>query len=311
MKIQKAFLVLPGVILIPSIIMLSACQLGQQERILPAQIRQLEITGNEINIHANRSLQPGAYIQPSPPKLILTINNADLVQGVPASGEATEGMIKAWQVAVVKSERVQGEETKEIYNVRLTADLTKNATYQLTSTDFGCKLALQDIKFVEKGPETTNIEIPKELYSKIQKMSGPSGMAVATSTPEEEKAAREMLNELVPERPTVEKLPPATTITDLSYRTIEKTFEVVITGDGEFRDFKVNTLDNPVRVYLDIFGIKCKLPKNIFQVNTGNVQQIRIGQYPEKTRVVVELKGKIKDPRIVNVKNKIVISIVY
>ncbi len=316
MKIKKMFPALAAAVLIPLAALLGSCQLGQSDQAIPAQIRKVEISGNQINIFANQALQAGVYIQPSPPKLSLTIENADLVAGIPASGEATDGMIKTWQLSVVKGQRMEGKQLKAMYSVRLTADLTKNVTYQITNSNSGCKVELQEIKAAEKGLEPTQIEIPKELYPKIQKMSvgpggTPTGVAVAPVTAEDEKAARDMLKEIVPEKAIAEKIAPATALSGLTYRTVDHSFEVVVTGDGEFLDFKVNSLNNPVRIYLDVFGVKSKLPHNFFQVNTGTVRQIRVGEYPDKTRVVVELKGPIKDARVVNVKNKILLSIVY
>jgi len=315
MKLKKGLPALPVALLVLSVT-LSDCAIGETERAIPTQIRNIEVQGNEINIYANKPLRLGAYIQPSPPKLILTINNADLASTAVKEGEGTGGVIKSWQASVVTYEKSVEGETRTGYDVKLVADLTKNVTYQLTSTDSGAKMVLEEIKIVEKEYTPTMIEIPKELYPSVQRMmigpgGVPTGKAVAPITTEDEKAAREMLKEILPEPLKVEKLPPATALNDITYRTVDKTFEVVITGNGEFKDFKIGTLDKPTRVYLDIFGVKSNLPNDKFQVNTGMVREVRLGKYPDKTRAVIELKGPIKDAHIANIQNKIVVKIVY
>jgi len=320
MKTQKAVLALAGIFLVLITILLSACQVGEKRElpVVPAEIKKVEIKANEIDLYASRPLAPGAYVLPSPPRLILTVDNAMLARNMGTKGQA-EGMVKTWELSQLKMERMQEGERKEAYSVRLTADLAQNVTYQIQSTNFGCKMVLEEIKAVEEKP-TAAFEVPKELYPSIQKMTigpggVPTGRAVApAASAEDEKEAREMLKEILPapEKLKIERLPQATTLVNLTYRTVDADkFEIVLSGDGEFGNYKVLSLTQPVRIVIDIYGVKSKLEKTIFQVNTGMVRQVRTGTYPDKTRVVIELKGPIKDARIVGVKTTILVRILY
>jgi hypothetical protein len=313
---QKAALSSAAGSLLLFAILLGSCATGEYNQSIPNEIRKVEIIGNEINISAARSLAPGAFVLSSPPRLVLTADNTAVLQGIPVKGELPEGMIKDWELSQGVSEKSADRGTRPAYSARLTASLRQNVTYQITSGNSGCKVVLSEIKTVEEKPTAAQIEIPKELYPRIQKMNiGPGGAPIGTVAmvgPEDEKAARDMLKEILPKSAVVEKLPPAKTLNNITYRTKDgNTFEVVIGGDGEFGNYEVSTLDKPVRIVLDIYNVKSVLPKNVFQVNTGKVRQVRIGKYPDKTRVVVELSGPIKDARIVNVKSSIVIQIIY
>jgi len=73
----------------------------------------------------------------------------------------------------------------------------------------------------------------------------------------------------------------------------------------------VESLKNPIRIVIDIFGVGYQLKKKVFQVNAGKIRQIRVGTYPDKTRVVIELKGGIKDARIVSLEKKIIVKIIF
>ncbi len=313
---QKAALINAAGSLLLFAILLGSCATVAYDQSIPNEIRKVEITGNEINLYAARSLAPGAFVLSSPPRLILTADNTAVLQGIPAKGELPEGMIKDWELSQEVSEKSADGGTRQVYSSRLTASLRQNITYQIISSDSGCKVVLSEIKAVEEKPTAAQIEIPKELYPKIQKMSSGSGGApigtVATAGADDEKAARDMLKEILPKAAVVEKLPTAKTLNNLTYRAKDNSaFEVVISGDGEFGNYEVMTLDQPVRIVLDIYSVKSVLPQNVFQVNTGKVRQVRVGKYPDKTRVVVELSGPIKDARIVNVKSSIVIQIIY
>jgi len=298
-------------------LLFSACQIGAPEELPPTLVKNIEVKGDQVNVYANRPLEPGAYIVPSPPRLVLQVKNSELDTGAPKSGEGSGGLIKSWSVEQLSlKQEVEGEE-KETKVVKLTIDLVKNITYRVTGENFGFSVALEEVKKSEEPAKATNIEIPKELYSQVQKLGvtpggQPTGQAVVPYTPEDASAAKEMLKEIIPEKPAVVRLPPATAIENLTYKSTDGTFEAIITGDGEFNNYKLLSLDMPLRVALDFYGVQTKLDKKVFYVNSGRVKQIRIGQYPDRTRLVIELNGKtLKDARVVSVEKKMMIKIIY
>ena len=292
---------------------LNGCQVGEPEEVPPATINQIEVEGNIIKIYADRSLQPGAFVLYNPTRLIITVSNCELSKKVSTQAEVG-GLVSSYQVKEIKI-KPGGEEEKEEKAVRIIAFLNQNITYQISSTGFGAELKLEEIK--RKKPEKKEkVEIPKELYPKIQKLvispeGGPEKKVAVPVEPGEEKEAKEMLKEILPEPSQIEKLPPAKNVTDITYRSLETSFEVIINGDGEFKDYRVESLTRPERIVIDIFGAGYQLKRRVFSVNTDKVRQIRVGIYPDKTRVVVELKGKTRDARIVAIEKKILVKIIF
>jgi hypothetical protein len=68
---------------------------------------------------------------------------------------------------------------------------------------------------------------------------------------------------------------------------------------GEIGEVKHFALRDPLRYVVDVFGRwRVKSPKEI-EVNSGKVKRIRIGEYPDKVRVVVDLSAypdSVSDP---------------
>jgi|GEM_PF-2131461 len=302
------------------LILIAGCEMGSPESLSPAGIKKVELTTNGITVFTDRAITPGAYIIPSPPRLIITMENAEIEKNTETKGEGS-GLVQSWELEqkVLKKEIQKEGAVEEVENkvVQLNANLTRvNVTYQLTTTESGFNLVLEEVKRVEEEEKPSGVVIPKELYPEIKKMEitpegTPTGKVVVAVSPAEEKEAREMLKDIIPEKAKVEKKPIATSLENITYRSLEKSFEVIINGDGAFLDYKLDSLTNPVRIVVDIFGVKNKLTKKVFQVNDGKVRQIRVGDHPGKTRVVIEFSGKIKDARIVSIENKIVIKILF
>jgi len=299
-----------------------ACQVGNKAELPPppaSTVRNIEVQAGQVNILSAGPLRPGAFIMGNPPRLIIEIKNAELSSQAPASGPGVGDFVKEWSAEqkTVMRQMPEGE-AKEVPVVSVTLVLNKNITYKLTSESSGCSVALEEVKKAEdESGKSGNIEIPKELYAQVQKIgvtkSGqPTGTVVVPISPGDEKAAREMLNQIVPERAPVVKLPAATALQNITYKATPDGIEITITGDGEFRNYEPVSLDLPLRVAIDFFGVKSPMKKKTLLVNNGRTRQIRVGSYPDKTRVVVELSGnKIKDSRIVSVQNKLLVKIVY
>jgi len=85
--------------------------------------------------------------------------------------------------------------------------------------------------------------------------------------------------------PVKEDLPPATEITGISFEQGKGRLKLVITGDGRF---KPNVFSLPDRIVMDIPGValKAPVPKEV----VSPVKGIRSGTYPEKVRLVIDMK---------------------
>jgi len=307
---------LPGTLL-ALLLAVSQCQTVEMEQTLLTIIKDIEVKDNQVKIYANRPLQSQAFILTEPLRLIIDIQNADLAANVAKKGEGSGELIKSWSLDQQTITMGTEEETKETVAARLTIALAKNATYQVASETFGLGLKLEEVKKTEEESRPEKMEIPKELYPQIQKLSvspagQPTGQAVMPITPGDEKEARQMLNEIAGQTPAGERLPAASLLQNLTYKSQPGTFEAILTGDGEFKNYKLLSLDLPLRIAIDLYGVKSRLGKTVYQVNKDRVRQIRVGSHPNKTRFVIELTGKtIKDARVVSIQKKMVIRIVF
>lgn len=93
-----------------------------------------------------------------------------------------------------------------------------------------------------------------------------------------------------------ETAPPlATRITNLRWESAPDRFVLHIETDGPVGDHSVFRLDNPPRIVADLIGVKPQMAERSFSVvGSPWIQGVRVGEYPEKTRIVLDLK----DPRV-------------
>ncbi len=66
---------------------------------------------------------------------------------------------------------------------------------------------------------------------------------------------------------------------------------VTIVGNGSPGSYSFFHLDSPDRLVLDIWGVKSSLRERSIDINEGFVRRIRIGDHPDRSRVVIEFSG--------------------
>jgi len=85
---------------------------------------------------------------------------------------------------------------------------------------------------------------------------------------------------------------------------VDKSTTVSILGDGPITNYKAFKLDQPARFVIDLPGVVKAYSLKSILVKSDELKQIRIGQHPDKIRVVLDLaQGGSTSRRIVEVDN--------
>lgn len=66
---------------------------------------------------------------------------------------------------------------------------------------------------------------------------------------------------------------------------------VRIVGNGPIGDYNAMKLEAPPRIVVDVWNVSSLIPGEEFPVGNRQLQQIRVGNYADKVRVVLDLKG--------------------
>ena len=82
-----------------------------------------------------------------------------------------------------------------------------------------------------------------------------------------------------------------------------------IIADGKFGDYNAFKLDSPARLVLDIWGVDTRYSKKSIQIQNPLIKRVRIGQHPDKLRLVFEPHGAQLPPYQMNpINEKLVVS---
>lgn len=84
---------------------------------------------------------------------------------------------------------------------------------------------------------------------------------------------------------------------------------VTIVGNGAPGSYNFFTLDSPHRLVIDLWGVRSVVRARSIDVNEGGVQRVRIGNHPDKSRVVIDLSDDNVPPHsIVKAGNALVVT---
>jgi type IV pilus assembly protein PilQ len=86
------------------------------------------------------------------------------------------------------------------------------------------------------------------------------------------------------------------------------TFNIV--ADGRLENYNAFKLDSPARLVLDIWGVGNQYPKKTIKMKNPIVKSVRIGQYPDKLRLVFDSsKPKLSPYHINQIDSKLMVSL--
>jgi type IV pilus assembly protein PilQ len=102
---------------------------------------------------------------------------------------------------------------------------------------------------------------------------------------------------------------PAKKITAIQPIRSDEEVKVYIVGDGSINNYNVFTLTDPARVVLDIMGVKLVASKGGVPPSDKLLKNIRVGEHPDKVRVVFDLIPAAGLPyQVTSVDDRLVVS---
>jgi type IV pilus assembly protein PilQ len=85
-------------------------------------------------------------------------------------------------------------------------------------------------------------------------------------------------------------------------------FEII--GDGKIENYNAFKLDAPARLVLDIWGVDTRYPQKSIKPKSPFIKLVRIGQYPDKLRLVFDsVKPQLAPYQINPIENKLIVSV--
>ncbi len=81
-------------------------------------------------------------------------------------------------------------------------------------------------------------------------------------------------------------------VLDINVERQEKSTLIRIVGNGPIGNYNVFKLNNPARLVVDLWNVGNLFPTNQLFIDTPTIKELRLGQHPEKLRVVIEFKTK-------------------
>ena len=101
----------------------------------------------------------------------------------------------------------------------------------------------------------------------------------------------------------------ATKILDFKITPQTGSTEIQVVGNGEIKDYSAFKLDNPPRFVVDIMDIGNLYPATEIPVSSPELKMIRVGQHPDKVRLVFEpANGGVPPYQVNRQENRLVIS---
>jgi type IV pilus assembly protein PilQ len=113
-----------------------------------------------------------------------------------------------------------------------------------------------------------------------------------------------------PEQATEAQQPLASKIIDIKYSAVDNKTVVDFIGNGGIGNYNAFRLTNPPRLVIDVLNVGNLYPTNEMPVGTNDVERIRIGQYPDKVRFVLDTTKNQFPPYTIDKKgNKLIATI--
>jgi len=189
---------------------------------------------------------------------------------------------------------------------RIEIGLLQMTNYNITKEEKNLIVDIEKVKKVAEAPlEVKKEELPiKE--TKVDPSPAPPVEPVKKEPPV-----------LPPAEPVKEEPPPSPTIvnkakevTDIFFEERNGLITFNLIGDGRIENYNSFQLDSPARLVLDIWGVESRYPKKSIRMKNPFVKAVRIGQHPDKLRLVFDSSKPELPPYQINQKDeKIIVSL--
>jgi len=126
----------------------------------------------------------------------------------------------------------------------------------------------------------------------------------------EAKRGEEVVKEKEEKPPAAKELSKAKEIVNFSIESKKDFIVFHIIGDGKIENYNAFKLDAPARLVLDIWGVDTRYPQKSIKPKNPLIKLVRIGQHPDKLRLVFDsLKAQLAPYQINPIENKLIVSI--
>jgi type IV pilus assembly protein PilQ len=194
------------------------------------------------------------------------------------------------------------------------AELAPEAAAPITINDG----IIQEITAIQhNGSVQVSIGLDKLVRYQVQKEGNTLSIVVGKQSPllakeEEEKEEIKIESEMPPlvqEEGIKKALAPANSLVDISVNTSQKDRIILqLRADGAVGDYDSFSLQKPTRLVIDLWKIKRKFGKKAVSVNSPYLKKVRLGDYPKKVRVVLDIPLKaLPSHRLDRIGNSLVI----
>ena len=110
--------------------------------------------------------------------------------------------------------------------------------------------------------------------------------------------------------PAAKELSKAKEIVNFSIESKKDFIAFHIIGDGKIENYNAFKLDAPARLVLDIWGVDTRYPQKSLKPKNPFIKLVRIGQHPDKLRLVFDsLKPELAPYQINPIENKLIVSV--
>jgi type IV pilus assembly protein PilQ len=181
---------------------------------------------------------------------------------------------------------------------RIEISLVQMTNYNISKEEKALIIDIEKVKKVAEAQEVKKEEVP----IKETKVNPPPSETKVNPAPEEPKKA---------------ELPPPPIIVNRAKEVANVLFEEKsdfitfnIIGDGRIENYNSFKLDSPARLVLDIWGVESRCPKKSITMKSPFVKAVRIGQHPDKLRLVFDSsKPELPTYQINRMDDKLIVSV--
>ena len=165
--------------------------------------------------------------------------------------------------------------------------------------------------------QMTNYNISKEEKNLIIDVEKVKKVVEAKEVKKEEETIKETKAEAPAAEPKKEEPLPASPPVNKAKDVVNVLFEEKndfitfnIVADGRFENYNSFKLDSPARLVLDIWGVGSRYPQKSIKMKNPFVKEVRIGQHPDKLRLVFDsTKSKLPPYQINRIDDKLIVSV--
>ena len=165
--------------------------------------------------------------------------------------------------------------------------------------------------------QMTNYNISKEEKNLIIDIEKAKKVAETKETKKEEETIKETKAEAPAVEPKKEEPSPPPTVVNKAKEVVNVLFEEKsdfitfnIVADGRLENYNSFKLDSPARLVLDIWGVGSRYQKKSLKMKNPFVKEVRIGQHPDKLRLVFDsTKSKLPPYQINRIDDKLIVSV--